>query len=62
MARMLGAEACICVFKFLVEVTKRNIAREGASVIVVNGDYDMAAKQAMKASKEANGLLVEDTA
>ena len=62
MATLLGAQAYIYVPKVMAEATKEKIASEGAKVIVVNGDYDTAVKEAERISVETGGLLIEDTA
>ena len=63
MANILGANALIYVPKVMVEATKQKIRQEGAEVIVVDGDYDMAVKEAEKAATaKPDGLLIEDTA
>lgn len=63
MARILGATARIYVPRVMVEATKQKIRQEGAEVIVVDGDYDMAVKEAERAAiAQARGLLIEDTA
>ena len=63
MANILGVNALIYVPKVMVEPTKQKIRQEGAEVIVVDGDYDMAVKEAEKAANvRPNGLLIEDTA
>lgn len=63
MAKILGANALIYVPKVMVEATKQKIRQEGAEVIVVDGDYDMAVKEAEKAAAtKPDGLLIEDTA
>ena len=63
MAKILGVNAFIYVPKVMVEPTKQKIRQEGAEVIVVDGDYDMAVKEAEKAAiARPNGLLIEDTA
>ena len=63
MANMLGVNALVHVPKVMVEATKQKIRQEGADVIVVDGDYDMAVKEAEKAATaKPNGLLIEDTA
>ena len=63
MANILGVNALIYVPKVMVEPTKQKIRQEGAEVIVVDGDYDMAVKEAEKAAiAKPNGLLIEDTA
>ncbi len=63
MAKILGATALIYVPKVMVEATKQKIRQEGAQVIVVDGDYDMAVKEAERAAlARPAGLLIEDTA
>ena len=63
MAKILGANALVYVPKVMVEATKQKIRQEGAEVIVVDGDYDMAVKEAEEAANaKPDGLLVEDTA
>ena len=63
MAHILGVDAFIYVPKLMIEATKRKIRQEGAEVIVVDGDYDSAVKEAEKAaSVNSYGLLIEDTA
>lgn len=63
MADVLGATARIYVPKIMVETTKQKIRQEGAEVIVVDGDYDMAVKEAERAAAaRPGGLLIEDTA
>ena len=63
MANIMGANAQIYVPKVMVEATKQKIRLEGAKVIVVDGDYDTAVKEAEKAAiARPDGLLIEDTA
>lgn len=63
MANLLGANALVHVPKVMVEATKQKIRQERAEVIVVDGDYDMAVKEAEKAATaKPDGLLIEDTA
>ena len=63
MAKILGTNAFIYVPKVMVEATRQKIGREGAEVIVVDGDYDMAVKEAeIAANAQPKGLLIEDTA
>ena len=63
MAKILGTSAFIYVPKVMVEATKQKIRYEGAEVIVVDGDYDMAVKEAERAAiAQSRGLLIEDTA
>ncbi|KAJ5815141.1 Peptidase M20 [Penicillium riverlandense] len=63
MARLLGIKALIFVPQNMDDTTRNLIAREGANVIVVPGDYDEAVKQGAEASKQvAEALLIQDTA
>lgn len=63
MANILRVDALIYVPKIMVEATKQKIRQEGAEVVVVDGDYDMAVKKAEEAATaRPNGLLIEDTA
>ena len=62
MAHLMGVSASIYVPKIMVEETKRLIASEGATVIVVQGDYDAAVSRAEKDSSTQGGLLVQDDA
>ena len=63
MAKILGATAHIYVPKVMVLATKQKIRQEGAEVIVADGDYDMAVKEAERAATaQPSGLLIEDTA
>ena len=63
MADVLGADTLIYVPKVMIEATKQKIRQEGATVVVVDGDYDMAVKEAEKAATaQPDGLLIEDTA
>ena len=63
MAKILGATAVVYVPKVMVDATKQKIRQEGAEVIVVDGDYDMAVKEAERSAiAHPGGLLIEDTA
>ena len=63
MAKILGVTAQIHVPKVMVEATKQKIRQEGAEVIVADGDYDTAVKEAERAAiAQPGGLLIEDTA
>ena len=62
MGLMLGAQAKIYVPKVMVESTKNKIRQEGAEVVVVDGEYDLAVKEAERISIETGGLLISDTA
>ena len=61
-ARVLGVKASVYVPQIMQESTKDFISQEGASVTVVNGDYDDAVRAAERRSEECNGILVQDTA
>jgi diaminopropionate ammonia-lyase len=61
MARYLGITAIIFVPDFMDLVTQQKIQGEGASVVVVNGDYDYSIKAAREeADRDKGGLLVMD--
>ena len=60
MASMLGAKAHVYVPKLMLETTRKKIAHEGAEVIVFDGDYDRAVKEAERMSMEMRGLFVAD--
>ena len=62
MATLLGAQVHIFVPKIMTEDTKQKMAQEGAQIIVVDGEYDAAVKEAERASNEKGGLLIQDTA
>lgn len=59
---MLGVKAHVYVPQVMTESTKQKIQGEDAVVTVADGDYDLAVKEAERASIETGGLLVEDTA
>ena len=46
----------------MIDSTKQKIVQEGGHVIVVDGDYDLAVKEAEHCSNTNNGILIEDTA
>ncbi|KAJ5606034.1 Peptidase M20 [Penicillium lagena] len=63
MARLLDIKAQIFVPQHMDNTTRNLIAKEGANVIVVPGDYNEAVKQGAEASKQVAGaLLIQDTA
>ena len=62
MGSKCGAKAFIYVPKVMVESTKEKIRQEGATVIVADGDYDLAVRQAERDATASKGLLIEDTA
>ena len=61
MAKMLGVIAHVYVPKVMLETTRQKIRLEGGTVVVVEGEYDQAVKEAEQEAIETNGLLVEDT-
>ena len=61
-ASMLDMQAKIYVPKIMLDATKELIRGEGACIIVVDGDYDEAVKQADEQSHDSKGLLIQDTA
>ncbi|GFF35457.1 putative diaminopropionate ammonia-lyase [Aspergillus udagawae] len=62
MAKQLGVTARIFVPASMDAGTRNRIASEGAEVVISNGDYDQAVKEAWAASRNDGGLLVQDTA
>ncbi len=62
MARIFGVEAKVYVPSIMDEKTKALIMQEGATVIVVDGDYDTAVKLSEKDSTTSGGILIQDTA
>jgi diaminopropionate ammonia-lyase len=61
MARYLAIPAIIFVPDFMDQATQNKIRSEGASVVVVDGDYDYSIKAARKeADQDEGGLLVMD--
>lgn len=61
MAKYLQIPCIIFVPNFMDEATQKKIAGEGATVIVVDGDYDLSIKAARSEADKGNGLLVMDT-
>ncbi|PIG80981.1 acetylornithine deacetylase [Aspergillus arachidicola] len=62
-ARLLDSRADIFVPKSMDESTQQLIGGEGARVIVVQGDYDQAVREAADAAQALDGgILVQDTA
>ncbi|KAF1916268.1 tryptophan synthase beta subunit-like PLP-dependent enzyme [Ampelomyces quisqualis] len=59
MAKYLDITAVIFVPDFMDQATKGKIEREGAKVVVVNGDYDISIKAAREEA-DKGGLLVMD--
>lgn len=63
MGRILGISGTkIFVPGSLDESTQDLISQEGAQVIVVDGDYDFAVKEADAQARNSGGILIQDTA
>ena len=62
MGSLLGAETHIYVPRVMIGSTRQKIVKEGGRVIVVEGDYDLAVKEAERCSNEQGGMLIEDIA
>ena len=65
MACLMGCYVSIYVPKVMAESTRAKIRQEGplhVEVVVVDGDYDRAVKEAEKEAKKTKSLLIEDTA
>jgi diaminopropionate ammonia-lyase len=60
MAKYLNIRAVIFVPDFMDEATRNKIASEGATVVVVDGDYDVSIKKAREEAEKAGGMLVMD--
>ncbi|CAG5184655.1 uncharacterized protein ALTATR162_LOCUS11017 [Alternaria atra] len=60
MAKYLDIPAVIFVPGFMDEATQDKIRREGAKVIVVDGDYDYSILKAREEAEKAGGMLVMD--
>ncbi|KAF2259454.1 tryptophan synthase beta subunit-like PLP-dependent enzyme [Lojkania enalia] len=61
MAKYLGIPATIFVPDFMDEATQDKISREGAKVVVVDGDYDVSIQAARDEVENESSLLVMDT-
>ena len=59
--KLLGVKVSVFVPHIMLPKTRELIREEGASVTVVNGDYDDAVRAAERESKGADGILVQDT-
>jgi diaminopropionate ammonia-lyase family len=62
MAAIIGAQAFIMVPKHLDQYTIDLITDEGATIELIDGDYDQAVHAAASCSMAENGLLIQDTA
>jgi len=61
MAKYLGVKAVIFVPDFMDEATAGKIRGEGATVVVVDGDYDFSIEKAKEeADRGKGGMLVMD--
>ena len=61
-ANILGVKASVFVPHIMLDKTKGFIKGEGAFVTVVDGDYDAAVRAADEESRQAGGILIQDTA
>ena len=62
MAKIFGVRAKVYVPSIMDESIRAWIAREGATVVVVDGNYDTAVKDSEKDSIKTKGILIQDTA
>ncbi|KAL8785115.1 MAG: hypothetical protein Q9195_008761 [Heterodermia aff. obscurata] len=60
--KILGVKVSVFVPRIMLFKTREFIKEEGATVNVVDGDYDAAVRAAETESKAAHGILVQDTA
>lgn len=60
-ARWFGKKAVIFMPQHTVEERVFNIQSEGAKVILVSGDYDLATKEAIIFSNEEDAVLIQDS-
>ena len=60
-AKLLGKKATIYVPKCTVQERMDNITKEGASLFVVDGNYDITVEGAAQKSKKNGWVLVQDT-
>ncbi|TFY63946.1 hypothetical protein EVJ58_g2945 [Rhodofomes roseus] len=62
-AQLLGIGCTIYVPRDMPDATRNFIASEGAQIVEVNGDYDLAVREAyVAANAHEGGLLIQDTA
>lgn len=61
-ARLLGHRAVVFVPQQTVQARIDNIAAQGAKVVVVAGDYDLAVQTAQQAAQTNDWHLIQDTA
>jgi diaminopropionate ammonia-lyase len=62
MARLLGVPAVIFIPYEVDAATRERVSAEGAEVIVVQGDYDVAVRAAVEEAARTGALLIQDTA
>lgn len=60
MGKILGIRSCIFVPGIMLEKTKDLIRDEGAELIIVQGDYDRAVREADRQCTERGGILIQD--
>ena len=61
-ARQSGCEAVIYVPEYTVAERIENIEKEGAKVVLVNGDYDQTVKSAYSEAERTGMQMIQDTA
>ena len=62
MARYMGVEAHIYVPEHMTKETRDKIRQENAYLVVTDGDFDLAVREAEEGARAAGGLLIQDTA
>ena len=60
--KILGVKVSVFVPRIMLPKTRDFIREEGATVTVVDGDYDDAVRAAESESKGPHGILIQDTA
>lgn len=60
-AKLSNKKAVVFVPRHTVEDRIQNIKNENAEVVIVDGDYDEAANQAIQFAKENNAALIQDS-
>ena len=60
-ADIFGVSCVVFVPRVMHDTTKDLIRQEGASLVVVDGDYDEAVREAGRECKLKGGLLIQDT-
>ena len=62
MASIFGIQAAVFVPRIMYGKTRNLIRQEGASLVVVDGDYDEAVREAERRCNQKGGILIQDTA